>query len=467
MNEPTSPPRPMASRILAGVVRTLVFVAVIGCVAGGGYATRERWMPVLFPSQHAGDPEKSAEHAEPAAPSEQVLLSEQAQKNLRLTSQPLKPTTFWKTFTVPGMVIDRPGFSDRGVVAPVTGVVSRIHRVAGETVRPGDVLFTFKLLSESLHQTQTDLFKTAQDIKLAQVQRQRLLASAGAVAEVRIIEVENQIARLEVSVKAYRQELLNRGLRPEQIDGVAEGKFVNELAIVVPPRATEPAIAPSAFEIEKLTVELGQQVQAGQTLCLLANHQLLAIEGRAFRDESPLLERSVKDGWPVEVDFTEDGGHDWPPLGQTFRITYIANTIDEESRTFRFLMPLDNQSRIVEHAGQSQVLWRFRPGQRVRLLVRIEKLENVFVLPVAAVARDGADAYVFRQNGDLFDRKPVQVVYQDRSNIVIANDGSVPAGVYVAQTGAAQLNRMVKSQSGTTPKGFHIHADGSVHMGSH
>ena len=130
-------------------------------------------------------------------------------------------------------------------------------------------------------------------------------------------------------------------------------------------------------------------------------------------------------------------------------------------------MPLENQSRAVEQDGRTQTLWRFRPGQRVRLLVRVEEVKNVFVLPPDAVARDGADAYVFRQNGDVFDRKPVQILYRDRDHVVVANDGSVPPGVYVAQTGAAQLNRMIKSQSGTMPKGFHIHADGSVHMGKH
>jgi hypothetical protein len=175
----------------------------------------------------------------------------------------------------------------------------------------------------------------------------------------------------------------------------------------------------------------------------------------------------VKEGWPVEIDFGEEPPQDWPAHGQTFKVTYIANSIDPDSRTFRFLLPLDNQSRVIEKDGRTQILWRFRPGQRVRLLVRVEKLDNVFVLPAEAVAHEGAETYVFRRNGDVFDRKPVQVVYQDRLNAVLANDGSVPPGVYVAQTGAAQLNRMIKSQSGTMPKGFHIHADGSVHMGNH
>ena len=132
-----------------------------------------------------------------------------------------------------------------------------------------------------------------------------------------------------------------------------------------------------------------------------------------------------------------------------------------------FLMPLDNQSRSVPRPGGPLVLWRFRPGQRVRLTVRTEALPDVFVLPADAVAREGAEAYVFRQNGDAFARKPVRVVYQARASVVVANDGSVPPGVYVAQAGAAQLNRMVKTQGGTAPAGTHVHADGSVHVGKH
>src|SRR5262249_48619858 len=167
-----------------------------------------------------------------------------------------------------------------------------------------------------------------------------------------------------------------------------------------------------AFEVQEVKVELGQQVQAGQTLCVLANHQVLAVEGRAFRDETPLLERSVKEGWPVEVDFQEDPAAGWPPLGQTFYIRHLANTIDPVNRTFAFLMPLENRSRVVEQEGRTQMLWRFRPGQKVRVLVRVERLDNVFVLPAEAVARDGAEAFVFTQNVNTFERKPVRVLAQ-------------------------------------------------------
>src|SRR5205814_5556 len=161
-----------------------------------------------------------------------------------------------------------------------------------------DALFTLKLLSEALHQTQTELYKTAQELKIVQEQRKRIgtMSQAGAVATQQVIEADAQILRHQVATKAYRQELLTRGLTPEQIDAVADGHFVTEI-VVTAPRLAEDA-APASFEVQELKVELGQQVPAGQTICLLANHQTLSVEGRAFRDETQLVERAVREGWP-------------------------------------------------------------------------------------------------------------------------------------------------------------------------
>ena len=92
-------------------------------------------------------------------------------------------------------------------------------------------------------------------------------------------------------------------------------------------------------------------------------------------------------------------------------------------------------------------------------------MQDVIVLPTAAVFRKGPEAFVFQQNGDLFNRIAVEVLHEDRSNIVIANDGSVSPGFYLAQNAAASLNRILKAQSssGGLPPGYHVHADGTVH----
>ena len=148
-------------------------------------------------------------------------------------------------------------------------------------------------------------------------------------------------------------------------------------------------------------------------------------------------------------------------------IHHMANSVDQTKRTFDFFVSLSNQSRTYEKDGKTFVVWRFRPGQRVRLHVPVEEFKDVIVLPAAAVVREGPEAYVFRQNGDLFDRRPVHVLHEDRLKVVIANDGSVSPGLYVAQSAAASLNRVLKAQSSSgVPAGMHVHADGTVH-GSH
>jgi biotin carboxyl carrier protein len=453
---------------LTRIQKPLAILAILAGLSAGAFATRHAWLPYFT--------ERPAAEA-PAASSDQqavkIIVSEQAQKNLGITAEPATPRTFWKSIRVPGMVVDRPGQSDRGIVSPATGVVTKVGYFPGDSVRPGDTLFTVRLMSETLHQTQTELFKATQDIRLAEAQKERLKASSGAIPESRIIEVENQIRRLEVAVKAFRGDLANRGFLPEQIASASEGRFVTELNITVPQR---PVVTPSptatvadssqaapTYEVQELKAELGQQVQAGQTLCLLANHQRLAVEGRAFRDETPLLERSVVERWPVEVDFQEEPGSDWPKLEQSFRISNLANTIDPVNRTFAFLIPLENQSRAIEDAGRTQMLWRFRPGQKVKILVRVQRLDNVFVFPKDAVARLGAEAFVFTQNVNTFERKPVRILLEDREHVVVANDGSLVPGSFVVQVAATQLSRMAGGQAGGVPKGYHIHADGSLH----
>lgn len=467
------------------IMKPILAIGIVAILIATGYFMRDSWLPLLQQNKITGSDNPLGTTTKAGdkknAASEQIILSDQAIANLGLKVKSIQPETYWKTLQVPGMVVDRPGRSDRGIISPVDGVVEKMNYFPGDTVRPGEVLYTIRLLSESLQQTQSKLFKDTQDIKLAEAKKKRLESSGGAVPGARIIEVASAITRLKVAIKGYRQELLSRSFTPNQLNEVAAGNFVKELNILVPsqtnesrPLGTSVVIqatgeeikleSPPTFEVQECKIDLGQQVRTGQMLCLLANHQLLAIEGRAFRDETQLLEQSVKAGWPVEVDFQENSLADWPPVNQTFRIQYLANVIDPINRTFAFRMALENQSRVVKQDGMTQILWRFRPGHKVRILIRVEKLENVFVLPTDAVARDGAEAFVFTQNVNTFQRKAVRVLERDRRYTVIANDGSLMPGSFVVQSSAEQLNRMLKSSSGDDlPEGYHIHADGSLH----
>lgn len=449
--------------MIGRLFKTALILAVIAAAGFGAVVSREKWRHWIWPVEPQ---DIEAPIGQDAPPADRVFLSEQAQANLALAAQPLKAESFWKSLSVPGIIIDRPGISDRNVVTPVNSVIAAIHHVPGDSVQAGTPLFTLRILSEALSATQTELFKATQEMQLARTQRLRMASAGGAVPEAKLLEMDNQIARLDIAARAYRQDLLSRGFTAEQIAGVADGRFVNEIVIAAPGRAPAASTGPDAdfaLEIQELKVEMGQHVQVGQALCLLADHRQLSIEGRAFREETPQIERAVREGWPVEVDFQEPPGADWPPYAAPLHINRLGNTIDPGSRTFSFLIPIENQSRTVDRNGRRQRLWRFRPGQKVRLHVPIEKLENVNVLPADAVTIDGPDAYLFTQNADTFIRKPIRVLYRDQRRVVFADDGQLAKGTFVVQNGAAQLNRMLKAQSNVVPKGYHMHADGSLH----
>jgi sulfur transfer complex TusBCD TusB component (DsrH family) len=460
-------------------ITQLVLALIVLAVAGGGaFFAYRRWQ--------AGQMSAAASAAEqPAAPivdgTMPARVSEQARANLGLTARPARPTIYWRKIEVPGVVVDRPGVSDCGVIAPVTGVVTEISSHPGETVEPNARLFKLRLTSESLHTSQRELFKASREIEIARQQKQRLegLAQSGGIAAARIIEIDNSIQRLDATVQAYRQDLLARGLTEEQVNESATGQFVTEITVRAPPENAlqqaelalvsrvadgESTKPPFKYEFHELAIALGQQAEAGQVLCHLSDHRTLLIEGRGFKDDMPLIQEAAKAKLPIEVEF-EMGNHGkWPPAPKELLIHHIENTIDTNTRTFSFHLVLENQWQSYEHKGHSGLLWRFRPGDRVRLQVAVEKLENVIVLPQAAVVREGPEAYVFRQNGDLFDRRPVHIVAEDGTNVVIANDGSIRLGSYIAQNAAASLNRVLKAQMASgQPTNVHVHADGTVH----
>ena len=404
----------------------------------------------------------------PAQEVKVLKLGESARKNLGLIAKAIKPQTYWRTIQVPAVITDRPGFSDRGVTSPAVGAVAEVHAFPGDTVVPGDRLFTMRLFSEYLQNTQAELFKATRESQLIAEQKVRLdsVVRSGAVTEVRLIELENQTKRQAAAIHGYRQDLLTRGLTTKQIDGVADGQFVSTIEVVAPPTRSIPEskTADVKYEVQELRVELGQQVQAGQLLAMLSNHQQLYIEGHAFKKEASLLSMVAEKSLPIEAEFTEDDGLPWSAVHQKLAIRHLANTIDPDSRTLSFFIPLENQSRGYEKDGQYFSVWRFRPGQRVRLRVPVEELKDVLVLPSSAIVREGPEAFVFQQNGDLFNRLSVNVVHQDRLQVVLANDGSVTPGLYLAQNSAAALNRVLKAQAASGMRAdIHVHADGTTH----
>ena len=438
---------------------------VVGCalLAGLGYAgyrTYDSWRPYVFPSEATPKPADG----EPEAPAgaDRVKLSPQAQKNLGLDVDNPTPQEYWRTILIPGSVVDRPGESDRSVTAKVAGVVTEIRAKPGDTVEAGDPLFTLHLASEFLQVAQADLAKAVRETEFAIAKRDRQadLVKSGAGSATLLIEEENQVKRLTTQVQSLRRQLQVFGLTTEQVNRAEKGDVVTEIVVTAPgtPK-TKTAATEALYEMQELGVTLGEQVAAGQRLCTLANHRKLYVEGRAFKSEADALAKAAEQKVPIRAEFIDETPGTWKAQEPMF-IQHLSNQIDPATRTFGFYLPLDNQPRSYVQDGKVRFVWRYHPGQRVRLRVPVERLGKAlpFVFPAGAVVREGPEAFVFVQTGDLFVRKPVHVLFEDRNEVVVANDGNVSEADFVCRNQAAAINRALKAAAPGDAPAPHDHS---------
>ena len=421
----------------------------------------KRWLPGA--PQDKKEPSKEHTHGKAE---ESVSVSPQAQESMGLKFGPLKATSYTRKVEFPGQVVELPGHSDRLVTSAVAGVVKRVYHAPWQTVRPGEKLFTLSLVSEFLQSSQNNLFKARSELGTVEKQKKLLQAAEreGAASTARALELKLQEDRLTAAIRGHRFELAARGLSPKQIDQAAAGDFVSTLDIVAPLQSEhadeggKPHAALDVYEVQEMKVNIGQQVQAGQPLCTLTFHHQLAVEGHGFKSEVPLLEEVARKGTLLEAEWLDEANNGWPPYPEKLRIRTLANVVETASQTVPFYIPLTNQYREYDRDTKKYRIWRYRPGQRVRLFVPVEEFHNVFVLPREAVAHDGLESYVFRQNGDVFERMAVQVKYEDRRFAIVANDGSVREGHNIALNNAAALNRSLKTQADEGGDG-HDHHD--------
>ena len=139
-----------------------------------------------------------------------------------------------------------------------------------------------------------------------------------------------------------------------------------------------------------------------------------------------------------------------PRWSNHLHIRHMANTIDPPAGTFAFYLPLDQPVTQLREGRQDLCSGGFGPASR-SACTSGRAVHNVFVLPAEAVVPRGREAYVFRQNGDFFDRKPVRVLYQDRSTWSSPTTAASPGHLRRPER-RAQLNRVLKAQSGRRPR---------------
>jgi len=159
---------------LLQTVKPVLAITFVAIVIAAGYFTQDSWLPLLVQKQSAKSKNASAVTTKASdkksSASEQIILSDQAIANLGLKVKSIQTETYWKTLQVPGMVVDRPGRSDRGIISPVDGVVDKMNIF--QVIPSAREMYSIRFVSlASFAADPAKLFKDTHDIKLAEVKK--------------------------------------------------------------------------------------------------------------------------------------------------------------------------------------------------------------------------------------------------------------------------------------------------------
>jgi multidrug efflux pump subunit AcrA (membrane-fusion protein) len=300
-------------------------------------------------------------------------------------------------------------------------------------------------------QSQADFLRTLQELDVIRREVKRLETATrdGAIAGKRLIERKYEQEKQEATLRSQREAMRLHGLNDAQIDEIERtGKLLPSLTVTAPDHGHDDRRSESVvLQVQELKVDRGHHVSTGEMLAVLTDHDELLIEGRAFEQDAQAVAETLANNWPVTA--VLEGGDAESVTIPDLSILFVGSRVDAQSRAMHFYVRLPNE--VVHDSvtnGRRHVVWRFKPGQRMQIRVPVEKWQNQIVLPIDAVAQDGVETFVFRENGEHFDRQPVHVVYRDRFNAVIANDGSLYVGDRVAMNAAHQLLVALKNKSG-------------------
>lgn len=446
-----------------------------------------------------------------------VELMESTLENMNLLTGKFEVRDYFETIRIPAKVVERIPQSRRQITAPIAGRVRKVFIASGQALRPGEPMFELQITDESIADAQADWLVVNSEVEMTgqQLARLRPMVERGIVAGKRVIDLELELEKLRQRKSAILQELKIRGMTGQQInDFVDSGQLAQSLTIHAPPlesnptvgQASPPALQPvsfavstpapridehviglnkwqhaskieslsqleesarlphvanddheSYFTVETINAVEGTSLKLGDSLCELTYHLNLLIKGMAFESDVRRIAQADERGWSFVAHF---GEHEDAVIREGLKMYQIENHVDNESQTYPVFVELHNEivSRTTDESDRRYVNWLFKPGQRAHLEVPIRKWEKSVVVPLAALVREGPEAFVFQKishthetpEGTVFEfmKVPVKVLHTDKRHAVLAKTLKLDIYEQFALDQAYQLNLALKQAAG-------------------
>ncbi len=287
------------------------------------------------------------------------------------------------------------------VGSPVTGRITDMQAREGDSVRRGQVLATIN--STELSGAQLGLLKAISQRGLAAraAARAQQLLDADVIGAAELQRRQAELAQAEAEVNAARDQLKVLGMSAAALERLAETRTINSVTHIV---------ATIAGTIIDRKVTEGQVVQPADGVFLIADLSNLWV----VADVPEQNAGGVRPGETVSVEVAA-----LPERRVAGILTFVAPTVNPETRTVRARMDLPNPQREFKPKMLASMLIKGKPQQRLTVpagaVVREENRDFVFV-------RTGENAYRLQplQLGGEFEGRRVVVSGLGGSDTIVA-----------------------------------------------
>ncbi len=355
-----------------------------------------------------------------SAPADPTLVTAPASlaARLRVASVGTEPVAS------PLQVVGRIDFDEQHVArigASVTGRVTDMQAMPGQTVKSGDVLA--QLHSAELGTAQLALLKASAQRELAAkaVDRAKLLLAADVIGSAELQRRENELGIAEVERRAAADQLRVMGVSPAAIaQTVASGAITSTSSVVS---------TVSGVVVER-QITKGQVVQPADVLYTVADLSRVWVVAQVPESEVA----RVRAGQDVRIEVSANG-----VATLRGKLVWVADTVNPETRTVTVRSEVDNPKRQLKPAMLATMRIEPLPVDKLVVpaaaVVREDNLDHVFVQVEPSVGEAKAARY-----------RLTKVKLADETSGVRVVESGLAGGEKIVIDGAFHLNNERRNQ---------------------
>lgn len=355
-----------------------------------------------------------------AAVGDQIVISASQSRSLGIETVPLAAASLATGNALPARVLV-PNQQIRVVSAPLAGMVESLPVATGQSVKKGQLLL--RLQSPGLAELERDFLQAALLSQLSgnALKRDEQLFKDGIIAESRYLATQNAALSSAAAAREKRQALALAGVGEAAIAGLSAGRAANSALELT---------APITGVVLEQMAEPGQRVEAAAPLFKVASLSPLWLEIQAPIGQASKLAlgATVKVPNSLSPNSLPRGERDAESLRDaqiTGKVISVGRSVSEANQT------------VLVRAEISEGAANLRPGQFVEAVIGISGSAGQWAVPGNALARVGAQAYVFVQTPAGYRAQPVKVVSQTPESITVS--GGLRGDERVVSKGAVAL----------------------------